>query len=923
MARVYGSVLAKLQLNDALHLHCFWHVKRAWTRRYSSHHQGLLDAAMAMAMATEKKVFDALYQTFIEKYGQEEVGSRFIQLYGHHGSESRPAKWARSLTKGKQVTHNLHLERYHLEVKKVLNPSCRLDSVVAGIEEINKRYFEKDIRVEEEIRGVKPSKFQKKFWDLHQSNIEEVGTVSIITEGQYIVNSHVSHMQYTVNDIVPLCSAETCKVKCTKCDPTDSYGGCAHAYECTCPGYGLSNMCKHIHWVQSYKTKNGIQTVKVSSSTAGIKEEPNVSKPHSKNSKVPPTKRPAPRGTKNVYPKKRMKHIPVKGTLFPSRPTRTKRKQNQQEKAKKKRPELSQHQISQMVQKSLSVRSYDDTETWATLIIMDDPSLERYITSALPPERHAEFRQRLQEARTHWDCANCMSQDLDKINSNYSACDHCGKWCHNACAQPPNSDGFFFCKNCNIISEALIAQSVPNIFDPSIDPIVEVEAHHLDRCLSYNSWYVNAFCQFYLFLLVKGNQDFSVAPFGDVQHMIGPDLTLALGHARRRWGRKNHILLPHFQLNHFQLVYARNDGKSVYLEFFDPIPNIRTSTADAHLSKIQGFFEQLYPGCTVHQNVRNDIPVQRDSVSCGPLMCMIAKCIVFNLPMPPLDSVTPTNMGNLRLLQRHEVINKSVSHMIFPDRLTKFKRFINLNSTTCWLNSSVQVILAAQEHGLIDNIEDSRLGRELKDLSNQTTKCSQTLGGMCQILNSPTGEQDPLDKFFHKMEGSLRGAFTSQIQEDEVCKECGTEINGRVVSHLEHNIVGDCSTTAELRTKLETCVTNPENNPFGCNTHRQAGSTVSKRIVSLGKVITFVLNGNIDVSLRLPQDFEVANRYYDLYAILTYIGHTTTRSSTGHYLAKIKTVKGAWVVLDSERVILTYPKDLTNNAHILFYKARI
>ena len=141
------------------------------------------------------------------------------------------------------ISHNLHIERYHGVIKRMLKPHMRLDSFMLTLIKVNEKYHRKDICTALNIRGAfQPSAAQKEFRSLHPT---EEGQFSVTEFNDKFKVSKLSGDTWNVFKNLPTCNRRLCQVTCPKCPS----GHCWHEFVCTCEWYSYRNMCEHIHVV--------------------------------------------------------------------------------------------------------------------------------------------------------------------------------------------------------------------------------------------------------------------------------------------------------------------------------------------------------------------------------------------------------------------------------------------------------------------------------------------------------------------------------------------------------------------------------------------------------------------------------------------------------------------------------------------------
>ena len=156
-------------------------------------------------------------------------------------------------------SHNLHIERYHWELKKRLKPNCRLDDLMGMLEEdLVPSYLNKEVLRKTHARGLKMSVAQKHFLEYHPKNDDFMDQYDIIglTDAKYKFtkrSSGTSHIVDVVGASSMPCLIKECKIKCEHCENRSpllkSVLVCAHRMVCTCQPNMYSNMCKHQHFL--------------------------------------------------------------------------------------------------------------------------------------------------------------------------------------------------------------------------------------------------------------------------------------------------------------------------------------------------------------------------------------------------------------------------------------------------------------------------------------------------------------------------------------------------------------------------------------------------------------------------------------------------------------------------------------------------
>ena len=154
-------------------------------------------------------------------------------------------KWARFKGIG-LLPHNIHIERYHGVIKRMLKPFMRLDIFMSTLIKVNAKYDRKDICTALSIRGAfQPSRAQKKFAAMHPTEDNHLLITEVDEKYNFAKSVDECETICTVFKNLPTCNRDLCRVTCENCP----VGHCVHEYVCTCMEYALHNMCTHLHMV--------------------------------------------------------------------------------------------------------------------------------------------------------------------------------------------------------------------------------------------------------------------------------------------------------------------------------------------------------------------------------------------------------------------------------------------------------------------------------------------------------------------------------------------------------------------------------------------------------------------------------------------------------------------------------------------------
>jgi hypothetical protein len=101
----------------------------------------------------------------------------FVANYGPEGRQAPLFTGLGPLLFG-APSHNLHIERYHRTIKRVLKPNFNIARFCLGLETLDTIFIRKDLMTEEGIRSIKKSKFQTDYSAIHPKQ-EEIQNYSI------------------------------------------------------------------------------------------------------------------------------------------------------------------------------------------------------------------------------------------------------------------------------------------------------------------------------------------------------------------------------------------------------------------------------------------------------------------------------------------------------------------------------------------------------------------------------------------------------------------------------------------------------------------------------------------------------------------------------------------------------------------------
>ncbi|XP_072155148.1 uncharacterized protein [Bemisia tabaci] len=263
----FKSVFSKDNPNwDGKHLLCKWHILNAWKKNLNKIRRPMLRRLInnyLRVLIDEKNVqnFKIKLKNFLKKFSGSQY-SRFLKYFRtYYLNGDRPKLWAmcyRNYYHCGLDTNNF-VESFHRVLKSRLKRSSnlRMDDLIELLEDMeHERYLKLEDR---RLKGEPHKDFNKP--DARHSRSMKIphSAITTLSNNKWLVKSvKRKEVLYLVTKKIEQCNLDHCY---DKCNNMSCFGLCVHLYDCNCPD--KVGMCKHIHRIHSFSTRNEHRSVTI------------------------------------------------------------------------------------------------------------------------------------------------------------------------------------------------------------------------------------------------------------------------------------------------------------------------------------------------------------------------------------------------------------------------------------------------------------------------------------------------------------------------------------------------------------------------------------------------------------------------------------------------------------------------------------
>ena len=432
------------------------------------------------------------------------------------------------------------------------------------------------------------------------------------------------------------------------------------------------------------------------------------------------------------------------------------------------------------------------------------------------------------------------------------------------------------------------------------------------------------------------------------------------------------LLVPVQVISHWILVVVHDSANEQILTLYDPMYGERFKDV---LEGIKAILEDKKKLMKVQ--IAKNTPKSSRSEDCGVFLCVIAKYVTLNLPF----NWTEDHVSALRVLIKKELKWHKVQQGLYQPQMqsqestTKqssrrslsTKRplsansiFSNKSSDICWLNSTVQLILAALSAKDQPNLT-STLGRQLnKFLTERCPKRGFDCSRIRELLST-----HPFESLLHGQQCVVEGLdaihqnpdcqdiarlfrFTSQLVNH--CSVCDYQKTDDMVEEMYLRVRLPCDmygrkvSSSMIQRLVENSFQGSHHNTEKslCPHHPGQGTREVSVLLDSPEFLLVVINRlesrPTDEDDDLPQGVVYYHRNeevsvpktvtvhqvdgttetFNLFAVIQYDGYVvpTTGSSQGHYTANVLK-NGQWILADDTKISKLHFKELDSNAYVL------